>query len=92
MKKRVEGRDKKNAYIYGGLKICSKEDFIEWSLKHPEYLSLFETWKNSGYIRKLKPSVDRIDAVYGYELWNMQWLTLSENSKKGAISRWHGKQ
>ena len=32
-------------------------------------------------------SVDRVDSSKGYELSNMEWVTHSENSRRGAVNR-----
>lgn len=36
---------------------------------------------------KLAPTVDRKDPSKGYEIENMEWVTHSENSSRGAINR-----
>lgn len=87
MKSRVEGIQKKKAHIYKGKSILSKEEFYKWAENDPMYAILWEQWKNSGYQRKLSPSVDRIDSTKGYVLGNMQWVTHSENSRRGTLSK-----
>ena len=44
---------------------------------------LWEAWKNSGYTRTLRPSVDRINPLDGYRFPNMQIITAGQNRKKG---------
>jgi hypothetical protein len=48
---------------------------------------MFSAWELSNYHRKLTPTVDRIDSEFGYIVENMQWLTHSENSRKGVNSK-----
>ena len=55
---------------------------MKWAESDPEFIRLFKEWEESGYEYKLTPSIDRIDNSRGYDLDNIQFLTLSENSKK----------
>lgn len=70
-----------------GLEILSKEEFYQWSLDNQDFTSLFREWEKSNYSTKLSPSVDRIDPRFGYELFNMQWVTHSENTVRGLAFR-----
>lgn len=58
-----------------------------------EFNKLYDGWKKSGFQRKMAPSIDRIDNGRGYTVDNMQWLSQSENSRKGtmSLSEWHKK-
>ena len=85
MQSRVLGIQKLKAHLYKGLYLLSREDFYNWSYNHAEFLKLFVKWRNSGYDRKLCPTVDRVDPSKGYELGNMEWVTHSENSRRGSI-------
>ena len=87
MKSRVTGVQKLKAHLYVGLPIISKEEFYAWSKINLQFLSLFKQWEKSGYSRLLTPSIDRIDSSKGYEIENIRWLTHSENSKEGALSK-----
>lgn len=51
-----------------------------------EFNKLYDGWEKSGFQRKMAPSIDRIDNGRGYTVDNMQWLSQSENSRKGAMS------
>lgn len=57
--------------------------FKEWALSSDEFLYLFDIWVQSGYTKKFKPSVDRIDPNKGYEFSNMQWMFWYNNYQKG---------
>jgi hypothetical protein len=86
MDSRVKGRNK--PWLYKGLPICDRVDFIEWSTDDRMFNSLFDEWERSGYELKLAPSIDRLDPNGGYTFGNMGWITQSENSQRGSFSRW----
>ena len=92
MKSRVLGIQYKKAHLYKGLELLDKQEFYAWSLSNTEYNSLFDLWSKSGYDRKLTPSIDRIDSSKGYNKENMRWITHSENSRQGVISKWKQKR
>jgi len=87
MQSRVDGVQKLKAHLYAGKEILSRHEFYEWALASDKFHQLFDAWEKSGYDRKLSPSVDRIDPGLGYEINNMEWVTHSENSRRGAISQ-----
>ena len=47
-----------------------------------EFMALYVQWQKSGYKRAQAPSIDRIDNSLGYVIGNVQWMTLSQNSRK----------
>lgn len=87
MKSRVTGVQRAKFHLYEGKRLLPKGQFYEWAINNAVFHSLFDAWEASGYDRKLTPSVDRIDSDRGYWLWNMEWVTHSENSRRGAVSR-----
>lgn len=87
MKSRVTGVQKLKAHIYLGLPILPKEDFYVWSKNNLEFIVLFKIWQDIGYDRLFTPSIDRIDSSKGYEIGNIRWLTHSQNSREGAVSK-----
>ena len=87
MKSRVEGVLKHKAHLYEGKEILPKSDFYSWAMNNVTFHTLFSSWISSGYDKKYTPSIDRIDSSLGYVAGNMQWLTHSEKSSKGAISK-----
>lgn len=91
MLSRVKGIQKKNFLGYYGLEILPKEEFYEWSLNNEDFHTIFEEWEKRGYEQKYSPSIDRIDPREGYYLLNMQWITVSENTKRAMAFHWHGK-
>ena len=88
MQSRVSGVQKKKAHLYLGLDLLPREDFYSWAQSDATFLILWEVWVASSYERKLTPSIDRIDSSKGYQLDNMRWLTHSENSRLGNLSRY----
>jgi hypothetical protein len=87
MKSRITGVQKQKFHLYNGKTLLSKEDFMGWALTHPRFKELFEVWTQTGYERRLAPSVDRISSSEGYELVNMEWVTHSVNSSRGSVNR-----
>lgn len=73
---------KKSVY---GKKYLTKKRWLKWCYEDKNYkkfMNLYNTWVQSGFNRKLVPSIDRINNKLGYEEQNIQWLTLTENCSK----------
>lgn len=83
MKSRITGVQKGKYHLYQNKELLNKEDFYEWSLNNTIFNKLFKEWENSNYNRKLTPSVDRVNSSIGYIIHNMEWVTHSENSRRG---------
>lgn len=88
MYSRITGIQKKKLHLYKDLALLDKQEFYSWSLNDAVFNALFDAWEELGYPRKYTPSIDRVDTTKGYELGNIQWITHSENSSKGAKARW----
>ena len=89
MKSRITGIQTKSRHLYLGLELLDKEAFYDWAMKSDDFHDMFSKWEASGYERKITPTVDRIDSKCGYAIHNMQWLTHSENSRRGTLSRFN---
>jgi hypothetical protein len=87
MQSRIDGVQKEKHKLYRGKELLDRESFYWWALGSPEFYQLFGEYKASGYERALAPSVDRVDSRQGYNINNMEWVTMSENSRRGAVSR-----
>lgn len=87
MESRVRGIQKSKTHLYPNLYLLPRKEFYTWSKNSTEFEELYNHWVNNNYDRKLTPSVDRVDSSKGYELNNMEWVTHSENSRRGAISQ-----
>jgi hypothetical protein len=85
MQSRITGVQKHKHHLYQGKSLLSREDFYKFANESKEFSQLYNTWKEQGYPRKLTPSVDRIDSKLGYEIGNMEWVTHSENSRRGSL-------
>ena len=87
MKSRIDGIQWQKAHLYAGKELLSRDEFYDWAIGNPDFTELYNAWVASGYDRKLAPSVDRIDSSVGYRIDNMEWVTHSENSRRGAVNR-----
>jgi hypothetical protein len=87
MQSRVTGVQKLKAHLYVGKSLLDRDEFYDWSIGNPKFHALFSEWESSNYERKLAPSVDRIDSSKGYTISNMEWVTFTENCKRGVASK-----
>lgn len=87
MQSRVNGVQYLKAHLYAGKSLIDRETFYDWAKNSQDFWTLYQAWTDSNYTRKLTPSVDRIDASRGYELDNMEWVTHSENSRRGGLHK-----
>lgn len=87
MQSRITGVQSAKHHLYQGKSLLRREQFYEWALNNQEFKSLFSKYEESGYDQKLAPSVDRIDPALGYELANMEFVTHSENSRRGSLNK-----
>lgn len=87
MKSRITGIQKQKAHLYEGKALLDKEEFYNWAEFHPSFIKLFNNYVASGYDRKAAPSVDRINPDLGYLIKNMEWVTMSENSRRSSVTR-----
>lgn len=88
MLSRVEGVQGHKAHLYKGKSILTKDEFYNWAASSFAFIELWNAYVDSNYDRKLCPTVDRINSQFGYDLENMEWITHSENSRRGALNRW----
>ncbi len=91
MQSRVTGVQQKKAHLYKGLELMTRVEFYTWARQDKDFLGLFQAWERSEYDRKLCPSINRVDSKIGYTLPNVEWITQSENSRLGALSKWKNK-
>lgn len=85
MKSRVKGITNK-AYLWQGKTLIDKDQFYVWCHSHDGLKQLFKAWQDSGYNRRLTPSVDRIDSRLGYVFENMEWVPFYVNCSRGGKS------
>lgn len=80
-----DGKYSQRNYVRHGLSL-TLEEWLGWCNETmPTFMALYNAWKDNGCDPKLTPTIDRIDNSRGYELGNLQWLTRSANSRKGAF-------
>lgn len=84
MQSRTAGIQRAKAHLYNGKALLNRQEFYEWAKQSDDFWDLYTKWVASNYDRKLTPSVDRIDSSQGYFLKNMEWVTHSENSRRGG--------
>lgn len=88
MRSRVEGVQKQKHHLYDGKPLVSRDAFYEWAMRPDSgFHELYDNWVSSEYDRALAPTVDRIDPERGYSFDNMEWVTHSENSRRGGYWR-----
>ena len=63
----------------------NKDEFAIFCKNSDKFNSMFIEWGKSGYCKEKRVSLDRIDWQKGYELNNLQFLTVSENIIKGNV-------
>ena len=85
MKSRINGVQKQKYHLYEGKELLGKNEFYDWAKSNGTFVRLFEEYEKSGYDRKLAPSVDRVDTSKGYEIDNIEFVTHSENSRRGGL-------
>ena len=68
----------------------TKDELISWC-KDNGFDDLFAAWELSGYVNKLKPSVDRINDFNGYSFDNIRIVTWHENRLHQSDDRKNGK-
>lgn len=87
MKSRVIGVQKIKFHLYKDKELLDKDEFYQWANSSKTFKKLYKKWIENNYDRKLTPSVDRINPNKGYLLSNMEWVTHSENSRRGSLSK-----
>jgi hypothetical protein len=84
MQSRIEGVQWVKAHLYEGKELLPRDLFYSWAQSNPSFHKLFQAYEKSGYDRKLAPSVDRVNPSKGYIIPNMEFVTHSENSRRGG--------
>jgi hypothetical protein len=57
----------------------TKQELSDW-LHANGLIRLFNNWELSGYVKNLRPSVDRINSTEGYSFTNIRLVTWKENN------------
>jgi len=69
----------------------SLAEFKDWLNNESSFESLWKIYVNSGYLKNLAPSVDRLNDYQGYSLSNIQIITWEDNDAKGHKDRLEGR-
>ena len=77
----------KHRKSYANLPICSRREFIEWSLHNDKFIELWSKWRiyEGTPPPTIVPSIDRMIRENGYVLNNLQWISYSENAQEGGL-------
>ncbi len=62
--------------------LITKEEFLDLILRSKTYQAIYKDWVESGFQKKLAPSIDRIDNNGHYSRDNIQVVTSYENTLK----------
>lgn len=81
MTRRVAG-EQVHWLSYVGLELVSRDEFIQWAMADTDFYTLYDTWEMSNYEYRWTPSIDRLNPALGYTLDNMNFCTISENTKR----------
>lgn len=66
-----------------------RHELRAWALSQPNFNVLWASYEKSGWLRDLKPSIDRLDNKRGYELDNIRLVTWRENYRAWLDSPAH---
>lgn len=85
MQSRVKGTATSTPYLYNGLTIMPRSEFIKWASDNVSFLRLYKRWVVNDLDRKLTPSPNRINSKKGYTISNVEWVTSSQNSALASV-------
>ena len=60
----------------------TRNELRDWILAQPNFMPLYTAWVDSGYVKNLKPSIDRLNDAVGYTFDNIQLVAFGENTRK----------
>lgn len=60
----------------------TKQELMIWMYRQDIFHLMYAKWVESGYIKDLKPSIDRLNDFKGYSFENIRLVTWKENREK----------
>jgi len=80
----IYGSQKSNSKTRGHrLPEYTKQELYDWLFSQQLFHELYDEWKQSGYKKRLKPSVNRIHDKLHYCMRNIELMTWGENEDLG---------
>lgn len=73
------------SHLYYGKEFLTKEEMLNF-INNPIFIKLYNNWIIANKLRKLVPTLDRIDNSKGYNINNIMWRTLGDNSKRANFN------
>ena len=70
--------------------LYTRKELHKWVTTHKNFNQLYDNWVDSGYLTKLKPSIDRIDDYLGYSFDNIRLVSYQDNHRKSYEDRHNG--
>lgn len=78
--KKLFNTQKSNSKIRGMVfNDYSFKEFRSWCLNKSDFNRIYQDWADSGYLKNLKPSIDRIEETKPYAINNIRVVTWVEN-------------
>lgn len=68
----------------------TRQEFYSWVLAQPTLVPLYNQWRDSGWSKDMRPSIDRLDDYATYSVDNIQLTTWKSNNEKGYRDRKSG--
>lgn len=59
----------------------TKQQLMDWCIKETEFIKIYINWCKSGFVKDLKPSIDRKENDKGYSFDNIRVTTWDDNRR-----------
>ena len=68
----------------------TKKELADWMYDN-KYKEIYDSWVKNGYLKDIKPSVDRVDSLLPYSFSNIELITYRENMNRQFEDKRTGK-